>query len=241
MPNNGISSPEEFFGFQMGSEKKIARWDKIVEYFLLLAKTSNRVKVLELGKSTEGNPFLLAIISSAENLRNMEKIREMCWRVAHPKGLSKEEAEDIIKNGKTVLAITNSIHATEIGGAQMAPELAYQLISSEEPTFQKIRENTVLLLFPSFNPDGQIIVTDWYNKYLGTEYEGTGPPVLYHKYTGHDNNRDAFSLTQVESQMVSHIPYQEWFPQTYIDHHHMGSYSARYYICLLYTSDAADE
>jgi len=230
MAESKVVSPEEFFGFQMGAEKKIARWDKIVEYFYLLAKSSDRIKVVELGKSTEGNPFLLATISSAENLRNAEKIREMSWRIAHPKGLSKEEAEDIIKNGKTVVAITNSIHATEIGGAQMAPELAYQLITSEEPTFQKIRENTVLLLFPSFNPDGQIMVTDWYNKYLGTEYEGTGLPMLYHKYTGHDNNRDAFSLTQVESQLVSRILYQEWFPQAYIDHHHMGSYGARYYV-----------
>jgi len=230
MPIDGISSPEEFFGHQMGAERKLARWDRIVEYFNLLAKNSDRIRVVELGKSTEGNPFLLAIITSPENMRNLDRIREMSWRIAHPKGLSKEEVENIIRNGKTVVAMTMSIHASEIGGAQMAPELAYELITSEEPSYQRIRENTVFLLFPSFNPDGQIIVTDWYNKYLGTEYEGMGPQVLYHKYTGHDNNRDAFTLTQVESQMVSHVLYQEWFPQAYIDYHHMGSYSARFYI-----------
>jgi len=230
MPKDGISSPEEFFGFKMGADKKLARWDKIAEYFWQLAKNSDRIKVVELGKSTEGNPFLLAIITSPENMKNLDRIREMSWRIAHPKDLSKEEVGGIIRNGKTVVAMTMSIHASEIGGAQMAPELAYEVITSEEPSFQKIRENTVFLLFPSFNPDGQIIVTDWYNKWLGTEYEGIGPPVLYHKYTGHDNNRDAFTLTQVESQMVSRVLYQEWFPQAYIDYHHMGSYSARFYI-----------
>ena len=230
MPNENVLSPEAFFGHKMGEEKKLARWDRIVEYFQQLAKASNRIRIFELGKSTEGHPFLLAILTSENNMQKLDKIREMSWRIAHPKDMSKEEVEDIIRNGKTVVAMTMSIHASEVGGAQMAPELAYEVISSEDPSFQKIRENTVLLLFPSFNPDGQIMVTDWYNKYLGTEYEGTSPAYLYHKYTGHDNNRDAFSLTQVESQMVSKVLYREWFPQAYIDFHHMGSYGARFYI-----------
>lgn len=230
MANEKVLSPEQFFGHKMGEEKKLARWDKIVEYFWHLGKSSDRIKVIELGKSTEGNPFLLAIITSPENMKKLEEIREMSWRIAHPRGLSEEEAENIIKNGKTVVAMTMSIHATEVGGTQMSNELAYELVALEDPVYQKIRENTVFLLFPCFNPDGQIMVTDWYNKWLGTEYEGTSPPWLYQKYTGHDNNRDAFSLTQVESQMVSKILYKEWFPQAYIDYHHMGSYSARFYI-----------
>ncbi len=190
-----IESPERFFGFRMGTDRKIARWDRIVEYFWLLDKKSDAIKVVELGKSTEGNPFLLAIITSPENMKNLNKIKEMSYRIAHPKGLSDEEIEDIIKNGKTVVEITNSMHATEIGGTQMSPELAYELITSEEPTFQKIRENTVLLLFPCFNPDGEIMITDWYNKLLGTEYEGVNQPWLYHKYVGHDNNRDMIMHT----------------------------------------------
>ncbi|MFB0543361.1 MAG: M14 family zinc carboxypeptidase, partial [Candidatus Bathyarchaeia archaeon] len=230
MPEREIPSPEKFYGFQMGADRKLARWDKIVEYFWLLDKRTDRVKVIELGKSTEGNPFLLAIITSAENMKNLEKISEMSWRIAHPKGLSEKEVENIVKNGRTVVAITNSIHASEVGGTQMSSELAYEVATSEEPKFQKIRENTVLLLFPSFNPDGNIIVVDWYNKWLGTEYEATSLPRLYHKYTGHDNNRDAFILTQVESQLVSKVLYREWLPQAYIDHHHMGGNGARYYI-----------
>ena len=230
MQERRIPSPEEFFGFRMGADRKLARWDKIVEYFDLLDEGSPRIKVVRLGKSTEGNPFILAIITSAENMEKLEKIREMSWRIAHPKGLSEDEVEEIIREGKTVVAMTMSIHATEVGGTQMAPELAYDLVTSEDPTIQRIRENVVFLLFPCFNPDGQIMVVDWYNKWLGTEYEGCRLPWLYHKYTGHDNNRDAFTLTQVESQMVSRVLYQEWFPQAYIDFHHMGSYGARFYI-----------
>ena len=211
----------------MGADRELVRWERIVEYFWELEK-SPCVKVEELGKSTEGNPFLLAIVSSPENLKNAEKIREMSFRIAHPKGLSEKEVEEIISEGKTVVAMTMSIHATEVGGTQMAPELCYEVATS--PELEEVRRNTVLLVFPSFNPDGQIMVTDWYNKHLDTEYEGTSTPFLYHKYTGHDNNRDAIHLSQAESQMVSRVMYREWYPQAYIDHHHMGSYGARFYI-----------
>ncbi|MCX6654235.1 MAG: M14 family metallopeptidase [Candidatus Bathyarchaeota archaeon] len=222
-----IPSPEEFFGYQMGADRKLTRWDRIVDYFNTLGK-SPCVKVTELGKSTESNPFLLTIITSAENMKRLDKIREMSWRVAHPCGVPLKEIEEIIDDGKAVVAMTMSIHATEVGGTQMAPELAYEVATS--PEFEEVRRNVVLLLFPCFNPDGQIMVTDWYNKYLGTEYEGTGPPWLYHKYTGHDNNRDAINLSMVESQMVAGVMYREWFPQAYIDYHHMGSYGARFYV-----------
>ena len=222
-----IPSPEAFFGHKMGADRKLVRWDRIVEYFWLLDE-SPCVKVADLGQSTEGNPFLLAIISSPENMERIDAIRDMSWRIAHPEGLTEEELEGIIRDGRTVVAMTMSIHATEVGGTQMAPELAYEVATS--PEYEDVRNNTVLLLFPCFNPDGQIMVTDWYDKYLGTEYEGLSTPFLYHKYTGHDNNRDAIHLSQVESQMVSRILYREWHPQAYIDHHHMGSYGARFYI-----------
>ena len=222
-----IPSPEEFFGHKMGADRKLVRWDRIVEYFWLLDR-SPCVKVADLGQSTEGNPFLLAVISSPENMERSDEIRDMSWRIAHPEGLTEEELGEIIREGKTVVAMTMSIHATEVGGTQMAPELAYELATS--PEYEDVRNNTVLLLFPCFNPDGQIMVTDWYDKYLGTEYEGLTTPFLYHKYTGHDNNRDAIHLSQVESQMVSRVLYREWYPQAYIDHHHMGSYGARFYI-----------
>ncbi len=222
-----IPSPEEFFGHQMGADRKLVRWEKIVEYFNVLSG-SPCVKVTELGKSTEGHPFLLVVITSPENIRNLDKIREASWRLAHPMGVDRREIETIISEGKTVVAMTMSIHATEVGGTQMAPELAYEVATT--PEFEEVRSTTVLLLFPCFNPDGQVMVTDWYRTYLDTGYEGTSPPWLYHKYTGHDNNRDAINLSMVESQMVAQVIYREWDPQAYIDYHHMGSYGARFYV-----------
>jgi len=221
-----IKSPEEFFGFHMGTDRKLARWDKIVEYFWHLSKLPT-VKVLEVGKSTEGNPFLVAFISSPENIENIERIREISLRLAHPQGLTPPEVDDMISEGKSVVSITCSLHASEIGGTQTAPELAFELATSDSPVHRKIRENTVLVLVPSFNPDGNIMVVDYYNKYLGTEYEGGSLPYLYQKYVGHDNNRDAFQMTQVESKLVSKILYKDWYPQAQVDHHHMGTYGAR--------------
>ncbi len=225
--SQSIPSPEKFFGHEMGADRKLARWDKIVEYFHELEQ-SPCVKVEELGKSTEGNPFLLVLITSPENLKNIDKIRKMSYRIAHPKGLEKEEVKQIISEGRAVVSMSMSIHATEVGGTQMAPELAYELAT--KPEYDEIRKNTVLVMFPCFNPDGQIMVTDWYNKWLGTEYEGLSPPWLYHKYVGHDNNRDAINNSMVESQYVSQVLYREWSPQAYIDYHHMGNYGARFYI-----------
>lgn len=230
MRSDGIPSPGEFFGFMMGADQKLARWDKIVEYFWLLDKSSNRIKVMELGRSTEGNPFLLAIITSPENMENLEKIRETSLRLAYSDDLTETEAEALAKTGKVVFAMTNSLHATEVGGTQMASELAYELIVGDSPEVKLILEEVVFLLVPCANPDGNIMVVDWYNKWLGTEYEGCGLPWLYHKYVGHDNNRDIVMLNMVESKMLAELLFVEWFPQAYIDNHHMGSYSARYYI-----------
>ncbi|MCS7369509.1 MAG: M14 family metallopeptidase, partial [archaeon GBS-70-058] len=132
--------------------------------------------------------------------------------------------------GKVVFVITNSLHATEVGGTQMSIELAYKLVTGEDETTKEILDNVILLLFPCINPDGQIMVVDWYYKYLGTEYEGTSLPWLYHKYVGHDNNRDAWMLTQVESNLIADAIYRFWKPQVFIDNHQMGSYGARLYI-----------
>ncbi len=230
MKNLEILSPESFFGFKLGSDKKIARWDKIVEYFNHLGQNSDRIKVIELGKTTEHNPFILAYISSPENIQNLATIREMSWNISHPKDLSSDEIERIIHEGKTVIEITNSMHANEIGGTQMAPELAYELCTSEEPLHLNILSNTVLILFPCLNPDGQLMITDWYNRWLGTEYEGVGLPWLYQKYVGHDNNRDTITHHMPETKMWAKITFQEWYPQAYLDHHHMGSYAARFYV-----------
>jgi hypothetical protein len=225
-----VTSPGDFFGFQLGSDRKIARWNKIVDYFALLESESDQIKVVNMGPSTMGNPFLLVIISSKENLSNLDRLQTVNAKLSDPRGIAEAEIKGLIKEGKAVICQSMSLHATEIGGAQMAPELAYDLLSREDEETQRILDNVVFFLIPSFNPDGQIMVTDWYNKNLGTEYEGAGLPWLYHKYAGHDNNRDGDFLNLVESKYAAKIMYRDWIPQAYIDHHQMGSYGARLYI-----------
>ena len=223
--------PEKFFGFQLGSDRKMARWDKIVEYFDLLEKEGRgRLKVLNMGPTTMGNPFLLVILSSPNNLARLERLREVNARISDPRGLPEQEVRKLIGEGKAILCQSMSLHATEIGGSQMAPELAYDLLSRGDEEAQRILDNVIFLMLPSFNPDGQIMVTDWYRKMLGTEHEGAGLPWLYHKYVGHDNNRDAFQTNMIESQYMARILFRDWIPQAYIDHHHMGSYGARIYV-----------
>jgi hypothetical protein len=226
-----VTSPEKFFAFQMGADRKIARWDKIVEYYQLLEKQSPKIKVVNMGPSTEGNPFLLVIISSPANLAKLERLHQVNARISDPRGLTEAEVKKLVAEGKAVICQSMSLHATEIGGTQMASELAYDLLARTDEETQRILDNVIFLLVPSFNPDGQIMVTDWYNKMLGTEYEGSGPPWLYHKYAGHDDNRDAFQTNLVESQYMAKIMFSDWsVPQAYVDHHHMGTYSARIYV-----------
>jgi hypothetical protein len=226
-----VTSPEVFFGFRLGSDRKMARWDKIVEYFQLLEKEgAGRVRVVNMGPSTMGHPFLLVVITSAENMAKLERLRQVNAKLSDPRGVSEAEARKLVAEGKAVICQTMSLHATEVGGTQMAPELAYDMLARSDAEARRILDNTILLLVPSFNPDGQTMVTDYYNKTLGTGYEGGNLPWLYHKYAGHDNNRDAFMLNLAESRYLAQILFREWTPQAYVDHHHMGSYGARIYI-----------
>lgn len=227
---NEVKSPKEFYGFEMGTDRKLARWDKIVEYFNLLDEESDRIKVEVVGETTEENPFILATISSSENLAELDKYKEISKKLADPRALKPEEVEELIEEGKAVIAITCSLHATEVGSCQMSSELAYELITSNSEEIKQIRDEVIFLLVPSFNPDGQIMVTDYYNEYLGTKYEGLGLPWLSHKYVGHDTNRDAYMFNMPESRHFAKIMFHDWVPQAYIDHHHMTSYTFRFYV-----------
>ncbi|HXV63390.1 MAG TPA: M14 metallopeptidase family protein [Vicinamibacteria bacterium] len=227
---NDITTPEAFFGHQMGADKKLARWDKIVEYFELLARESGRIRVVNLGPTTEGHPYLLVIVTSEENHRNLEAIREMNQKLSDPRGLTDAEVERLITEGKAVVSQSFGLHSTEVAAAQTAPEHAYDLANRDDAETLAILDNVVYLMFPCFNPDGQIMVTDWYNQTVGGEYEGTSLPWLYHKYVGHDNNRDADFLNQIEAVHTARVLYKEWKPQAYVDHHQMGSYGARMFV-----------
>ncbi|HKX27580.1 MAG TPA: M14 family metallopeptidase, partial [Blastocatellia bacterium] len=174
-----------------------------------------------------------ATISSPENLKRLDEFKEIQRKLADPRLLanaSESAAKELIGLGKTVVAITCSIHSTEVGGTFTATELAYKLTSQNTPEVRRILDNVILLLVPSLNPDGTDIVADWYRKTLGTPAEGSAPPELYHHYTGHDNNRDWYAFTQVETQMTVDRLLNVWHPQILHDIHQMGPTGARFFI-----------
>ncbi len=226
-----ITTPEKFFGFQLGADKKMARWDKIVEYYGAIEKQSGgRMKVINMGPTSEGNPFLMVIITAPGNFAKLDRLRQVNLSLSDPRGLTDAQAHALVDEGKAVVVQSMSMHATEIGGTQMAPELAYDLLARKDEEARRILDNVIFIEVPCFNPDGEIMVTDWYNKQLGTQYEGTNPPWLYQKYAGHDNNRDAFQTNIPDSQYMAKILFTEWKPEAYVDHHGMGANGARIYL-----------
>jgi len=223
-----ITSPEKFFGFQLGTDRKMARWDKIVEYYSVLEKESGgRMKVTNMGPTENGNPFLMVVITSAKNMTNLEAIKKANLTLVHPGDTPEAKIKEIVATGKVVIVQSMSMHATEIGGTQMAPELAYDMLSRKDEETQRILDNVVMVEVPCFNPDGEIMVTDWYNKTLGGPYEGSNYPSLYAKYIGHDDNRDALLTSMKESQYMASLLFTGWKPEVYVDHHQQGAYGSR--------------
>lgn len=225
-----IPSPLQFFGHEMGADRKLARWDKLVEYYELIGAASDRVDVRNVGESTLGNPFLIIFVSSPENLANLDRIKEMNAILQDPRGATDAQIEGAIANGKSVVVQSYGLHSTEVAASQSSAEIIYLMATRSDPEMMRILEETVAIQIPCFNPDGNIIVTDWYDRWVGTEYEASSPPELYHHYIGHDNNRDAFMQNTVESRYGAEILFREWIPQAYIDHHQMGGYTARMYV-----------
>lgn len=224
-----VPRPEDVLGFKVGTDRKVADMHQIVDYFFKLDKASTRIVVKEVGKTTLGNPFIVAFITSEENHRNLEKFCQYQQRLADPRKTSDTEAENIISEGKVIVMINCSIHASEIGASQMSMQLAYDLAAKNDPKTREILDNVILLLTPMHNPDGTQMVVDWYKKNLGTKYEGGRMPWLYHKYVGHDNNRDWYMFTQVESQLTIDV-HNRWHPQVIVDMHQMGNRGARLFV-----------
>ncbi len=225
-----IATPEEFLGHPVGADRRLADYHQIVEYLDLLDAASERLTLLRLGKTTLDEDFVVAAISSAENLRNMAHYQDIARKLADPRGLSEEERRKLIDEGKVIVLITLSIHSTEIGASQMSMEMAWKLAIEENADEQRWLEDVILLMVPALNPDGQLMVTDWYRQYLGTEFEGGPMPKLYHHYAGHDNNRDWFMLNLAETRLLSRLLYHDWHPHIFVDEHQMGMSGPRLFV-----------
>jgi hypothetical protein len=226
-----LQTPEQFLGFRVGADNKLARWDKIVDYMKLAAASSDRVRFRELGKTSNANPFIVLEISAPDTLKNLDRYKQLERKLYFQGGAPNDaERDEIFRQGKVVLLITCSIHATEIGASQMSLELVHRLATEDTPAVKKILDNVIFLLVPSLNPDGQIMVTDWFNKNVGTPHAISPIPNLYHPYVGHDNNRDMYMFTQKESQHTARLLWHDWFPSVWLDEHQMGSNGARIFV-----------
>ncbi|HEV2984909.1 MAG TPA: M14 family zinc carboxypeptidase, partial [Vicinamibacterales bacterium] len=226
-----LQSPEQFLGDKVGADNKLVRWDKIVAYMKLAAANSDRVRFRELGKTSNGNPFIALEISAPETVKNLDRYKQL-ERKLYFQGVAPSDAErdEIFRQGKLVLLVTCAIHATEIGASQMSLELVHRLATDESPQVKKILDNVIFVLVPSLNPDGQIMVTDWFNRNVGTSYANSPIPYLYHPYVGHDNNRDMYMFTQKESQHTAQLLWHDWFPSVWLDEHQQGSSGARIFV-----------
>ena len=225
-----LPTPESSFGFRPGADYQLATYEDVVGYFQKLDAASDRMTMLEAGTSTQGRTYHLALISSPENLKNIARLREINRRLAHPEGLSETEARTLAREGKAFVHIDGGLHATEVAGPQHTPQLAYDILSrADEPDTKMALDNVVLMLWPTINPDGQTMVTEWYRGNVGTPYEVAPLPKLYQEYVGHDNNRDGYMINMIESRVMEHA-WRAWEPQIIHVHHQTAPFPTRIWL-----------
>ncbi len=222
-------TPESVLGHKPGDDFYLASYDESLAYFQKLAASSDRVRLVRVGKTTRGLDWQIAIISSPQNLANFEKYKEMARRLALVRGLTETQARELAWNGKVMAHIDGGLHATEAAGAQHTIQLAYNLASRKDPETAAILDNVILLLWFSMNPDGQNQVAAWYRANVGTPYEVSSHPGLYQEYVGHDNNRDGYMNNMIESQVVTKAAL-EYYPTVFYNHHQVAPFPARIWI-----------
>lgn len=225
-----IPTPSSVLGFEVGADFHLASYDESIEYFKSLDAASDRLTLLQVGETSEGRPFYVALVSAADNLDNVERYREISLKLAHPEGLSDDDARALAREGKAIVHIDGAVHATEVACAQHTMQLAYDLLTGDDdPEILNILDNVIFMLWPTLNPDGQNMVVDWYRENVGTPYEVAPLPRLYQKYVGHDNNRDAYMLNMVESRVIART-WLEWEPQIVYTQHQTAPFPTRIWL-----------
>jgi Zinc carboxypeptidase len=224
-----IQSPESFFGFRLGTDGEMATYPRVVDYLKHIAANSDRVLFEELGKTTMGNDYVLVKVSSPQNLSRLDRLVEISNRLSDPRGLPEDQARALVDEGRPFYFLYGTIHSTEVGNGQSIPLIVYRLATEDSPEVREILDNTVLLVVPSQNPDGQVLVIDYWNKTRGTSFNRVYPD-LYHKYAGHDDNRDWFMFTQVETRLNVEKVQNVYHPTVTHDMHQMGSTGPRIFV-----------
>lgn len=225
-----IPTPESVLGHKPGDDFYLANYDESRDYFRKLAATSNRIKLISVGKTTRGLDWEIALISSPANLVRLDKYKEISRRLAMGRGLTDDDARALSREGKAIVHLDGGLHSTEVAGAQQMIQLAYKLVATQgDPEIDAILDNVILMLWPTLNPDGQNEVVAWYRKNLGTPYEVSPLPDLYQEYVGHDNNRDGYMGNMLESQEVTRTEL-EWNPVVFYCHHQTAPFPTRIFI-----------
>jgi hypothetical protein len=216
-----VTSPKEFFGQNIGDDYWLATYDQFVDYWRKLDAESERMRVVEIGKTAEGRPQLMAIVTSPENFKKLDRYKEISRRLALAEGVSESDARALAREGKAIVWIDGGLHATEVLGAHQLMETSYQLLSRNDPETLRLLDDDIMLLAHA-NPDGMQLVSSWYMREQDPAKRNMNIPRLYQKYIGHDNNRDFYMSAQPESRNINHQLYWEWFPQIVYNHHQTG-------------------
>ncbi len=217
-----ITTPKDQFGFSLGDDYQLANYRQISDYWRKLDAESDRLTVQEIGKTAEGRPHLMGIVTSPANHRNLDKYRDISRRLAFAEGLTDEQARALAKEGKAVVWIDGGLHATETLGAQQLAQTVYEMVSRTDDETMRFLDDCIIL-FVHANPDGNDLVADWYMRNPDPASRSlAGLPRLYQKYIGHDNNRDFFASTQAETENINRVLYHDWLPQILYNHHQSG-------------------
>ena len=225
-----IPTPESHFGHQMGADRELVSWADTVSYYRAVSDADPRVQFSELGKTTEGRPFVVVTVAASDVLADLDRHQKAQQSLSDPRRTTPEQAQGLISEGKAIVLLTCSIHSTEVASTMTAIEFLHKLLTEDTPRHRAILDNVILLLVPSLNPDGVDKVAQWYQRWVGTEYEAAPMVELYHKYTGHDNNRDWYMFTQQETRLAVRSIHNAWRPQVVYDVHQMGSTGARIFV-----------
>ena len=227
-----VPTPESVLGWKPCTDYKLNNYTEITSYIKALDASSDRMKLVDIGKTSEGRDQYIGIISSPENLKpeNLQRYQQISQRLSQAKGLTDGEARELAAEGKTVAWVDFGIHSTEVAPTQTAPQFAYDLLTSESAEATSIRDNVITLFNPNVNPDGTEHVSDWYMKYVGTKFQDTNFPGLYQKYSGHDDNRDWFMFNLPETRNQGNLLFHEWLPQLVYNTHQTAAYPARIFV-----------